>query len=146
MKDMNVDESSDKKKQKRGGKAAVKAKKKIEPGDVKVGRVSRGKKKSVTHITGLLTYEIDLKKTAKLFGGKFACGTSSNEKADEIVIQGTAWDFRGLHGNIVQVFTDAIRTVKKRWKGDFIDQVIDILEEKFPQIPSDKIKDLGDIK
>lgn len=88
MKDMNVDESSDKKKQKRGGKAAVKAKKKIEPGDVKVGRVSRGKKKSVTHITGLLTYEIDLKKTAKLFGGKFACGTSSNEKADEIVIQG----------------------------------------------------------
>merc|ERR1719270_2021822 len=100
MKDMNVDESSDKKKQKRGGKAAVKA-----------------KKKSVTHITGLLTYEIDLKKTAKLFGGKFACGTSSNEKADEIVIQ-----------------------------GDFIDQVIDILEEKFPQIPSDKIKDLGDIK
>ena len=90
MKDMNVDESSDKKKQKRGGKAAVKAKKKIEPGDVKVGRVSRGKKKSVTHITGLLTYEIDLKKTAKLFGGKFACGTSSNEKADEIVIQGTA--------------------------------------------------------
>ena len=146
MKDMNVDESSDKKKQKRGGKAAVKAKKKIEPGDIKVGRVSRGKKKSVTHITGLLTYEIDLKKTAKLFGGKFACGTSSNEKADEIVIQGTAWDFRGLHGNIVQVFTDAIRTVKKRWKGDFIDQVIDILEEKFPQIPSDKIKDLGDIK
>ena len=146
MKDMNVDESSDKKKQKRGGKAAVKAKKKIEPGDVKVGRVSRGKKKSVTHITGLLTYEIDLKKTAKLFGGKFACGTSSNEKADEIVIQGTAWNCRGLHKNIVQVFTDAIRTVKKRWKGDFIDQVIDILEEKFPQIPSDKIKDLGDIK
>ena len=91
MKDMNVDESSDKKKQKRGGKAAVKAKKKIEPGDVKVGRVSRGKKKSVTHITGLLTYEIDLKKTAKLFGGKFACGTSSNEKADEIVIQGTVF-------------------------------------------------------
>ena len=89
MKDMTVDESSDKKKQKRGGKAAVKAKKKVEPGDVKVGRVSRGKKKSVTHITGLLTYEIDLKKTAKLFGGKFACGTSSNEKADEIVIQGT---------------------------------------------------------
>lgn len=117
MKDMNVDESSDKKKQKRGGKAAVKAKKKIEPGDVKVGRVSRGKKKSVTHITGLLTYEIDLKKTAKLFGGKFACGTSSNEKGDEIVIQ-----------------------------GDFIDQVIEILQEKFPQIPSKKIKDLGDIK
>merc|ERR1712002_681042 len=117
MKDMNVDEEGEKKKQKRGGRAAVKAKKKIEPGDVKVGRASRGKKKSVTHITGLMTYEIDLKKTAKMLGGKFACGTSSNEKADEIVIQ-----------------------------GDFIDQVIDILEEKFPQIPSKNIKDLGDIK
>ena len=35
---------------------------------------------------------------------------------------------------------------QKRRKGDFIDQVIDILEEKFPQIPSSKIKDLGDIK
>ena len=112
MKDMNVDESSDKKKQKRGGKAAVKAKKKVEPGDVKVGRVSRGKKKSVTHITGLLTYEIDLKKTAKLFGGKFACGTSSNEKADEIVIQGIVSNCLGRYGLLGQSFTDAIRTVK----------------------------------
>ena len=63
-------------------------KRKTETGDVKVGRVSRGKKKSVTHIIGLLTYEIDLKKTAKLLEGKFACGTSNNENADEIVIQG----------------------------------------------------------
>ena len=109
---MNVDESSDKKKQKRGGKAAVKAKKKIEPGDVKVGRVSRGKKKSVTHITGLLTYEIDLKKTAKLFGGKFACGTSSNEKADEIVIQGIVWSCLSCYGLLVQGFTDAIWAVE----------------------------------
>ena len=74
--------------------------------------MSRGKKKSVTHITGLLTYEIDLKKTAKLFGGKFACGTSSNEKADEIVIQGIVLNGRGLHGHLVQGFTDTIRTVE----------------------------------
>merc|ERR1711935_1094658 len=94
-----------------------KAKKKQEPGDIKIGRLSRGKKKSVTRITGLLTYSIDLKKTAKLFGNKFACGSSSNEKGDEIVIQ-----------------------------GDFIDQVIDILNDKFPEIPSKKIFDLGDIK
>ena len=66
----------------------MKAKKKQEPGDIKIGRLSRGKKKSVTRITGLLTYSIDLKKTAKLFGNKFACGSSSNEKGDEIVIQG----------------------------------------------------------
>ena len=30
--------------------------------------------------------------------------------------------------------------------GDFIDQVIDILNDKFPEIPSKKIFDLGDIK
>jgi density-regulated protein DRP1 len=45
---------------------------------------------------------LDLKKTAKIFGSKFACGTSSNEKADEIVIQ-----------------------------GDFIDEVIDLILDKF---------------
>jgi len=107
----------DKKSQKRGGKVPGKAKKKVEPGDVKIGRISRGRKKNVTRITGLSTYEIELKKTAKIFGNKFACGASSSEKADEIVIQ-----------------------------GDFIDQVIEILEDKFPQIPSNKIIDLGDIK
>ena len=69
----------------------MKAKKKAEPGDIKIGRLSRGKKKSVTRITGLLTYQLDLKKTAKIFGNKFACGSSSNEKADEIVIQGPVY-------------------------------------------------------
>merc|ERR1711937_454253 len=117
IKGLELEDGKDGKKQKRGGRATVKAKKKQEPGDIKIGRLSRGKKKSVTRITGLMTYSIDLKKTAKLFGNKFACGSSSNEKADEIVIQ-----------------------------GDFIDQVIDILEDKFPQIPSNKIFDLGDIK
>jgi len=107
----------DKKKQKRGGRGNVKAKKKAEPAMVKIGRVSRGKKKSVTHITGLGSYEIDLKKTAKMFGNKFACGSSSNEKADEIVIQ-----------------------------GDFIDECIDMIIAKFPQIEESKIQDLGDIK
>ena len=36
-----------------------KAKKKAEPAQVKIGRVSRGKKKSVTHITGLASYEVN---------------------------------------------------------------------------------------
>ena len=39
-----------------------KAKKKAEPAQVKIGRVSRGKKKSVTHITGLASYEVYSKK------------------------------------------------------------------------------------
>merc|ERR1712228_15475 len=107
----------DKKKQKRGGRGNVKAKKKTEPCAIKIGRVSRGKKKSVTHITGLGSYDVDLKKTAKMFGNKFACGASSNEKADEIIIQ-----------------------------GDFIDECIELILSKFPQIEEDKIVDLGDIK
>merc|ERR1712088_388884 len=80
--DLKIDEN-DKKKQKRGGRGNVKAKKKAEPAQVKIGRVSRGKKKSVTHITGLSSYD----------------------KADEIVIQ-----------------------------GDFIDECIDMIIQKFPQI------------
>ena len=55
--DLKIDEN-DKKKQKRGGRGNVKAKKKAEPAQVKIGRVSRGKKKSVTHITGLASYEV----------------------------------------------------------------------------------------
>ena len=47
-----------------------------------------------------------------------------------------------MQAYIVRIKNDS----QKRLKGDFIDQVIDILEEKFPQIPSDKIKDLGDTK
>ena len=42
----------------RGGRGNVKAKKKTEPCAIKIGRVSRGKKKSVTHITGLGSYEV----------------------------------------------------------------------------------------
>ena len=57
-----MEQGDDKKKQKRGGKGALKAKKKTEPGAVKIGRMSRGKKKSVTHITGLATYDVSYKK------------------------------------------------------------------------------------
>jgi len=56
---LELKESGGKKKsQSRGGRGAVKAKKKAEPQKVKVGRVSRGKKKAVTHVTGLHSYEV----------------------------------------------------------------------------------------
>ena len=38
----------------------------IEPGSVKIGTVSRGKKKSVTHITGLGTYGVSHLKESNL--------------------------------------------------------------------------------
>nr|XP_018908941.1 PREDICTED: density-regulated protein homolog [Bemisia tabaci] len=111
------DETEEKKRQKRGGKGMVKAKKKEEgPKTVTVSRAPRGKKKSVTVVTGLANYEIDLKTAAKFFGTKFACGSSVTGD-NEIVIQ-----------------------------GDVKDDLFDVIPEKWPQIDEDSIEDLGDLK
>lgn len=67
-------------------------------------------------VTGLSTYEIDLKDAAKFFASKFACG-SSVTGADEIVIQ-----------------------------GDVKDDLFDLITEKWPEIDEDTIEDLGDMK
>jgi len=108
----------DKKRQKRGGKGMMKAKKNKDdaPKKVCVSRAPRGKKKSVTVVTGLSTFDIDLKVAAKFFGTKFACGSSVTGD-DEIVIQ-----------------------------GDVKDELFDIIPEKWPEIDEDSIDDLGDQK
>ncbi|XP_055911689.1 density-regulated protein homolog [Eupeodes corollae] len=107
----------DKKRQKRGGKGLMKIKKKEElTKKICVSRAPRGKKKSVTVVTGLSTFEIDLKVAAKFFGTKFACGSSVTGD-DEIVIQ-----------------------------GDVKDDLFDIIPEKWPEIDEDYIEDLGDQK
>ncbi|XP_015110106.1 density-regulated protein homolog [Diachasma alloeum] len=107
----------EKKRQKRGGKGMLKAKKKEDvPKLVTVSRAPRGKKKSVTVVTGLSTFDIDLKVAAKFFGSKFACGSSVTGE-DEIVIQ-----------------------------GDVKDDLFDVIPEKWPQIDEDSIDDLGDQK
>ncbi|XP_063221535.1 density-regulated protein homolog isoform X2 [Bacillus rossius redtenbacheri] len=107
----------EKKRQKRGGKGMMKAKKKEDlPKQVCVFRAPRGKKKSVTVVTGLSTFDIDLKVAAKFFGTKFACGSSVTGD-DEIVIQ-----------------------------GDVKDDLFDIIPEKWPEIDEDLIEDLGDQK
>ncbi|XP_044758726.1 density-regulated protein homolog [Coccinella septempunctata] len=107
----------EKKRQKRGGKGIIKAKKKEDgPKRVCVSRAPRGKKKSVTVVTGLNTFDIDLKVAAKYFGTKFACGSSVTGD-DEIVIQ-----------------------------GDVKDDLFDIIPEKWPEIDEDFIEDLGDQK
>lgn len=136
-----------KKSQRRGGKGMMKAKKTKEDGPKKVcvSRAPRGKKKSVTVVTGLSTFgmfffqfstiyfkqlinnslitcvftsttEIDLKVAAKFFGTKFACGSSVTGD-DEIVIQ-----------------------------GDVKDDLFDVIPEKWPEIDEDLIDDLGDLK
>lgn len=108
----------DKKRQKRGGKGMLKSKKPKEDGPKKIclSRSARGKKKSVTVVTGLATFDIDLKVAAKFFGTKFACGSSVTGD-DEIVIQ-----------------------------GDVKDDLFDVIPEKWPEIDEDFIDDLGDQK
>ncbi|KRT80848.1 hypothetical protein AMK59_6238 [Oryctes borbonicus] len=117
------DESSEatgeeeKKRQKRGGKGMIKTKKKEDgPKQVCISRAPRGKKKSVTVVTGMSSFNIDLKVAAKFFGTKFACGSSVTGD-DEIVIQ-----------------------------GDVKDDLFDIIPEKWPEIDEDLIEDLGDQK
>lgn len=113
----------EKKRQKRGGKGIVKPKKKEEVAkQICVSRAPRGKKKSVTVVTGLKTFgnfgfwcdgvligffwvqDIDLKVASKFFGTRFACGSSVTGD-DEIVIQ-----------------------------GDVKDDLFDVIPEKWPQV------------
>ncbi|XP_062533343.1 density-regulated protein homolog [Armigeres subalbatus] len=114
----NAAGEEDKKRQKRGGKGMMKTKKAKDDGPKKicVSRSARGKKKSVTVVTGMATFDVDLKVAAKFFGTKFACGSSVTGD-DEIVIQ-----------------------------GDVKDDLFDVIPEKWPEIDEDFIEDLGDQK
>ncbi|CAB3372151.1 Hypothetical predicted protein [Cloeon dipterum] len=107
----------EKKRQKRGGKGVLKTKKKEEvPKKICLSRAPRGKKKSVTVVTGMSTFDVDLKVASKFFAQKFSCGSSVTGD-DEIVIQ-----------------------------GDVKDELFDIIPEKWPEIDEDFIDDLGDLK
>ncbi|KAJ1981185.1 Translation machinery-associated protein 22 [Dimargaris xerosporica] len=58
---------------------------------VTIKRIARTKKKRVTSIHNLDVFDIDLKKAAKMFASRYACGSSvskNNQNQDEIVIQG----------------------------------------------------------
>ncbi|XP_012940837.1 density-regulated protein homolog [Aplysia californica] len=105
-----------KKRQTRGGKAMMKTKKKVEPQGIKMWTQTRGKKKKVTIVVGLASYEIDLKDASKFFAGRFSCGSSVSGD-DEIVIQ-----------------------------GDVKDDLFDILPEKWKIIDEDDIDDCGEKK
>ena len=115
-KDVNEGDDDDaKKRQKRGGKGMVKAKKKEAEVEKQIilSIAPRGKKKSVTVVQGLRTCGIDLKVASKFFGQKFVCGASITGD-DEIVIQ-----------------------------GDFKDDLFDLIPEKWPDIDEDWIEDIG---
>ncbi|XP_053210010.1 density-regulated protein homolog [Panonychus citri] len=102
--------------QKRGGKGMVKVKKKAEV-DRHIGlwRANRGKKKYVTIVSGLTTYEIDLKEASKFFAAKFACGSSVT--GNEVVIQGDVKD------DLFDIMTD-------KWPEIDEDSIEDMGEKK----------------
>ncbi|XP_040578774.1 density-regulated protein homolog [Lepeophtheirus salmonis] len=107
-----------KKRQKRGGKGMLKAKKKDQDIEKKISLfiAPRGKRKAVTVVQGLKTFGVDLKVASKFFGQKFACGSSITGD-DEIVIQ-----------------------------GDFKDDLFDLIPEKWSEVDEDLIDDLGEKK
>lgn len=113
---------TEKKHQKRGGKGSKAVTEKNVPekknaaSKITLQRAARGKNKSVTVIKGLASFDVDLKAAAKLFAGRFACG-SSVTAPDEIVVQ-----------------------------GDVKDDLVDIISTKWPHIDSSVIEDLGDQK
>jgi translation initiation factor 1 (eIF-1/SUI1) len=73
---------------------------------VTIKRVERTKRKCTIVVAGLEACDVDLKKAAKLFATKFACGSSVTKNPagfDEIVIQGDLQD-------------DVFALIRKTWK------------------------------
>ncbi|OXB64115.1 hypothetical protein ASZ78_002045, partial [Callipepla squamata] len=114
-------------KERQGGRGQIKQKKKTVPQKVTIAKIPRAKKKYVTRVCGLATFEIDLKEAQRFFAQKFSCGASVTGE-DEIIIQ-----------------------------GDFTDDIIDVIQEKWPEVISsflleqllvddDSIEDLGEVK
>lgn len=112
----HVGEEEEKKKQKRGGRGQIKQKKKTVPQKVTIAKIPRAKKKYVTRVCGLATFDIELKEAQRFFAQKFSCGASVTAD-DEIIIQ-----------------------------GDFTDDIIDVIQEKWPEVDDDSIDDLGEVK
>ncbi|KAG7280134.1 hypothetical protein CRUP_003761 [Coryphaenoides rupestris] len=95
---------------------AIKQKKKTVPQKVTIAKIPRAKKKYVTRVCGLATFDIELKDAQRFFAQKFSCGASVTAE-DEIIIQ-----------------------------GDFTDDIIDVIQEKWPEVDDDSIEDLGEVK
>ena len=100
----------------KGGRGQIKQKKKTVPQKVTIAKIPRAKKKYVTRVCGLATFEIDLREAQRFFAQKLSCGASVTGE-DEIIIQ-----------------------------GDFTDDIIDVIQEKWPEVDDDSIEDLGEVK
>ncbi|KAJ6656710.1 hypothetical protein lerEdw1_003597 [Lerista edwardsae] len=99
-----------------GGRGQIKQKKKTVPQKVTIAKIPRAKKKYVTRVCGLATFGIDLKEAQRFFAQKFSCGASVTGE-DEIIIQ-----------------------------GDFTDDIIEVIQEKWSEVDDESIEDLGEVK
>ncbi|KAF9586341.1 Translation machinery-associated protein 22 [Lunasporangiospora selenospora] len=109
----------DKKKAKEAAKLERQMQKKMSS-KIFIKRIERTRRKCVTSVFGLENFDVDLKKAAKLFANKFACGSSvtkNNQGNDEIVVQ-----------------------------GDVSDEIYDMILENWPIVPEDNIELVEDKK
>lgn len=117
----NLSVNDDKKTEKLAAKEAAKKEreeKKKRESRITIKRSERNKRKVITSIHGLEVFDVDLKRAAKLFANKFACGasvTKNNQGQDEIAIQ-----------------------------GDFSDEVFDLILENWKAVPEDNIDQVED--
>uniref|UniRef100_A0A8C8JG18 Density-regulated protein n=2 Tax=Oncorhynchus TaxID=8016 RepID=A0A8C8JG18_ONCTS len=72
-------------------KGQIKQKKKTVPQKITIAKIPRAKKKYVTRVCGMNTFDIDLKEAQRFFAQKFSCGASVTAE-DEIIIQGDFTD------------------------------------------------------
>ncbi|CAO0802183.1 unnamed protein product [Mucor circinelloides] len=87
---------------------------------VLIKRIERTKRKCVTTIYGLDIFGVDLKKAAKMFANRFACGSSvakNNQGQDEIVVQ-----------------------------GDFSDELLKMILKNWPNVPEENIDKIEEKK
>ncbi|KAJ3042918.1 Translation machinery-associated protein 22 [Rhizophlyctis rosea] len=109
----DVAEEGEKKKPKVQETKAEKERRKKAEAHVVICRIERTKRKRVITVFGLENFDVDLKKAAKLFATKFACGasvTKNPQGQDEIVVQ-----------------------------GDVQDDIYELVRETWPSIPDDQI-------
>ncbi|KAI8922254.1 density-regulated protein DRP1 [Powellomyces hirtus] len=110
---LEEDSSLTKEQKKAEAKAAQEAKKKAAQRLI-IKRVERTKRKCVIEVSGLELFGVDLKKAAKLFATKFACGSSVTKNpqgTDDIIVQ-----------------------------GDVQDDIYDLVLDTWPQVPEEQIE------
>ncbi|RKP12175.1 translation initiation factor SUI1 [Piptocephalis cylindrospora] len=86
---------------------------------VYIKRSERNRRKCVTTVCNLQTYDVELKKAAKLFANRFACGSSVSKNPqgiDDIVVQGDVSD------ELLQLITSTWKNVPEK--------MIELVEEK----------------